>query len=141
MLEGAGEIDAIVISTTAPPRLGIAGAVLSRGFAGKLLLEKPISYSVSEARSFRSSADGRLGDIRIDYNRRAAAFYREIREAVESGRIGPLRAIEYNRPCKLNMKASHQIDLVNWLLAVRPLAVRAELEEVSAVDHLSLIHI
>lgn len=130
-------IDAIVISTTAPPRVAISRSILSTDYSGCLLLEKPISTSVVEARSLREQVYSRnMQDcLRVDYNRRAADFYRWIKRTIQAGELGSPLKIEYNRPCKINMKASHQIDLVNWLLNAQPVSVNAQLDQFSQVDH------
>ena len=130
------EPEVTLVSTHAPSHVGIAKEIVHNRFSECLLIEKPISNSVSEADSLIDfiRLQGWTGRIAVDFGRRCSELYNKARNIIASGELGPLVSIEYLRPCKLSMKGMHYIDLANWFMDAKPIRVSGELDEHSAVD-------
>jgi predicted dehydrogenase len=131
------EFDAVHIVTPAPSHVAIAKSIVESGFAGALLIEKPLSNSIAEAEGLLKLMQdldwkGRAG---IDFHRRCSNLYSGVERRIRSGEYGRLIGIEYSRPCKLSMNGSHFVDLANWFMGSPATSVSAELEKHSSIDH------
>jgi predicted dehydrogenase len=129
--------EAVVIATPAPSHVSVAAALVEAGFAGSLLIEKPLSNSLREAERLRPLLEqaGFRGRVAVDFHRRCSALYSGVKKRISSGELGALRHVEYSRACKLSMNGAHFADLANWYVGARPASVSCRLEEHSAVDH------
>ncbi|MBM3299934.1 MAG: Gfo/Idh/MocA family oxidoreductase [Deltaproteobacteria bacterium] len=131
------EIAVILISTTAPAHVSIAESLISSGYCGHILIEKPISNSLVQATRLADLVQttnwpGRIG---VNFSRRCSALYSQVKETIGSGELGRLLRMEYHQPCKISMKGSHYVDLANWFLVSEPSRVSARLDRFSVVDH------
>ena len=130
------DVDVVVVSTTAPSHVSISENVIASGFSEHLLVEKPISNSLGEARRLAGMiADtGWQGVVRVNFNRRCSELYSRVYELVHSGELGQLVQAVYRVPCKISMTGSHYIDLINWFMGSEPSRVSARLDKFSRVD-------
>jgi predicted dehydrogenase len=128
--------DLVYIAATAPAHVPLAEVVLSAGFSGRLLIEKPIATSLRAAEALHTRVVAlSAGDrVAVNFNRRCSWIYQSAKAVIESGELGRLRHIDYKRSMKLSMKGSHYIDLINWYLGARPKKVTARLANRSSVD-------
>ena len=131
------EMDAIVISTTAPSHVTIACDIINSNQCDVILIEKPISTSIAESRSLQQFIkdkgwNGRLG---IDYQRRCSLMYQELRKIILNGELGRLVEINVNRVGTLSMNGSHFVDLAQFFTQSTPLLVQAKLCKDSLPDY------
>lgn len=134
---GAVHADLLIISTTAPSHVDLVRRAIGSGRCGRVLVEKPISNDLDAARELSSFLDseGRLGDVYVDFTRRASNLYRDARDWAHSGIIGEAQSIEYNYPVKLSMDGSHFFDLANWIFGEKAISIQATLDTFSDIDH------
>lgn len=130
-------MDAILVSTTAPSHVEIAKNIIESGFLGAILVEKPISTSVNEARSLLKIINKKAwkGKIGVDYSRRCSAMYCEINRLISSGDLGRLVKVQVNRSGRISMNGSHFIDLAVFLTHSKPSRVSARLSSHSTRDY------
>ncbi len=135
-LDDLNDMDVMFIATTAPEHVSMTKRLLDLGFRKSILVEKPISTSIVEARSLQQTIrdSNWRGKIGVDFNRRYAPIYSRVKAIVTSSELGRLVHVQYNRKCKLSMKGSHYIDLATWFIASKPVAVSAQLEKESVID-------
>lgn len=132
------EMDAIIVSSTASFHVSITKSILEKGFSGAILIEKPISTSVIEAKSLlkamsKTNLKSKLG---VDYGRRCSSMYCEIDNLINSGKLGNLLEIKVKLPGKkISMNGSHFIDLAIFLTHSQPSQVFANFSNVSTLDH------
>lgn len=132
------ETDVVVVSSTAPSHVSNCLSIISNKFARTILVEKPISTNLPEARTLlentrpSSWTDGSIG---VDFVRRCSRLYNDVREVIVSGELGPVAQAVYSRPVKVSMTGSHYIDLANWLIGTAPIGVTADLDRASTIDH------
>jgi len=132
----AFEPDVVLVSTTAAAHVPISLELVEAGFGGALLIEKPLASNVAAARDLQEAADAWEGSAAVDFQRRCSRMYAETAALLASGELGPVRSIRYStkKPEMLSMKASHHIDLANWLAGSPPTQVSAALAGDSDVD-------
>jgi predicted dehydrogenase len=127
-------IDAVLVAT--PPESHCAlGAEALRGGA-HLLMEKPLALQPSEARSLVALAREAGRQVWVGFNRRFRPGYRGLRDRLAALPAGRLRALEFDlhtdprrwnavsratvepehRGGLIDDLASHQLDLVPWLV-------------------------
>jgi predicted dehydrogenase len=128
------DVDAVVIATTHDQLAGIALAAVE---AGKhVLVEKPAGRSVEEVRPIAEAARKHRRIVKVGFNHRFHPGFRQAREIVDRGAIGPLMWIRarYGHGGRLGMEqewrcdpklsgggeaidqGSHLIDLSRWFL-------------------------
>jgi len=129
--------DAFFVATPAPAHVAGVRAIIEGGFSGPILIEKPVSNSVSEVDGLLDwiSSTGWRGRAAVDFHRRCAGIYHELHRHVRSGELGAVVGMEFVRPCKLSMNGAHFADLGNWYAGSAPVSVKAELQEHSTIDH------
>jgi predicted dehydrogenase len=135
--------DAVLISSSPESHCAVAEEALRGG--AHVLLEKPMVLQISEARVLLDLARSRNRQIWVGFNRRFRPAYLELRERLqrEPGRTvrstrfelhsDPLGwnpvASHLSEPDRsaalLQDIASHQLDLIPWLLRRAPIRVRA----------------
>lgn len=132
----AYEPEVVLVSTTAAGHVPIALELIEAGFQGALLIEKPLASKVAAARDLQEATDAWSGSAAVDFQRRCSRMYAEAAALLASGELGPVRSIRYStkKAEMLSMKASHHIDLANWLAGSPPAQVSAMLAGDSDVD-------
>ena len=133
----AGVPDVIVVSTTAPSHVSTAIEIIDAGYAGHILLEKPISTSIGEGKRLLKyiGERGWSGAVAVNFSRRCSAFFSQAYEIIQSGELGRLVFAEYRRPVQISMNGSHFFDLMNWFSGVNVSQVSAQLDCLPLVDH------
>jgi len=137
------EIDAVLVTTNDPHHVAPTVAALR---AGKhVLVEKPLCQSVAEAKLMIREARDSAGIFMIGFELRGVPVFRRLKQFAEEKRIGDIRighAFDnvsvggnyfYHDPAKqksfyktlLLQKASHSLDLLNWLMGSHPVKVYA----------------
>lgn len=126
-----------VVATTAPSHVAIVKEIISTSAAKFVLVEKPISTNLGEARQLRAmlNSNNWPGTVGVDFNRRCSGLYAHAREIIHSGELGGLVRIVYSRPCKVSMKGAHYIDMANWIIDSTAMKVTANLDDNSTIDH------
>ncbi|MFC7217568.1 Gfo/Idh/MocA family oxidoreductase [Streptomyces polyrhachis] len=126
-LIGADDVDAVLVASWGPTH---AEHVLAAVAAAKpVLCEKPLATTVADCRRIMA-AEQRLGRrlVQVGFMRRYDPGYREVKRAVEDGRIGrPLlmhcahrnrsAPLAYTTEMAAQDSAVHEIDAARWLLA------------------------
>ena len=133
------QLDAVYIATPDPLHTPFAIAALKRGV--HILLEKPMTMSLREAKAILETAkqSGALGTLRFG-NRYSPPFLK-IKEAIERGDVGEAVAVHARLNDRIYVPTemiswadqttpawflmSHLLDLVWWLLRKRPRRVSA----------------
>lgn len=142
--------------THAHAELGLAA--LERGM--HLFLEKPIATSVEDGVRLVEAAEAAGTVAAVGFNHRYHPLHRRARELLEAGALGSVRAIQtaFCQPLAardltawrgaratgggvLLDLASHQIDLVRWLLADEIESVGAEIESGASEDDTARIEL
>jgi predicted dehydrogenase len=112
-----------------------------------LVLEKPISASIDECRSITRLAQEKGRLVQVCHVLRFTAFWRKVKEIVDSGRIGRVihydhsenvaywhmghsfvRGLYKNKETSSPMilaKCCHDLDLMTWILKDKPLMVQS----------------
>ena len=131
-----GTMDQLHVRTTLP--------LLKAGY--HVLLEKPIATSQEELLSLYEAAKQYKRTVMICHVLRYAPFYRQIREVIDSGKIGDVvhiqtnehvsyhhmavayirgkwNSIENGGSSMLMAKCSHDLDLISWFSGSRPTKV------------------
>src|SRR5262249_53643406 len=90
----AANLDFIDIATPPLYHAAIADAALSAGL--HVLCEKPLTFTVNEARSLLNHAQTAEHVLYPCHNYKHAPMIKKIREIVRSGRIGKVRAVALN---------------------------------------------
>jgi len=120
-------------------------AALKKGY--HLVLEKPISPSLDECRAIAAMAEKERRKIQVCHVLRFTAFWRKIKELVDSGQIG--RVIHYDHSENVSYwhfghsyvrgnykneassspvilaKSCHDLDLMYWVIGDKPLSVQS----------------
>lgn len=133
------DLDAVLICTPTESHALIALAALRQGL--HVLVEKPMATNVQDARAIVETSLDADRAVVVGFNRRFRRTYRELRHNLAARPTGPDRirfvfqadASRWDRfpeadaPTILNDVASHQLDLIPWLVG-RPIEeVRARL--------------
>jgi predicted dehydrogenase len=136
-------LDAVLIATPPETHCALGAEVLRRG--AHLLMEKPLALQPSEAASLVALARERNRQIWVGFNRRFRAGYRSLRRRLAELPPGRLRGLEFDlhtNPLRWNAiarsqvdpeqrggliddLASHQLDLIPWLMQRPVESVRA----------------
>ncbi|HKU61334.1 MAG TPA: Gfo/Idh/MocA family oxidoreductase [Gemmatimonadales bacterium] len=142
-LPDAGSLDAVLVATPPASHCPLGAEVLRRG--AHLLMEKPLALQPGEAGSLVALARETRRQIWVGFNRRFRGGYRTLRRRLGQLPPGRLRSVEFDlhtdprrwdavtrsnaepeqRGGLLDDLASHQLDLVPWLLQRPVEAVRA----------------
>lgn len=128
--------DLVIIATSLPAHFEIARAAIKRG-VGAIVLEKPITETVSEARALLQLARKHRIRIWVNFERRYHPGYRRVKKIVDGGELGKLRGIHgrvLTGPVgeiapdsgPLLHDAVHWIDLLLWLIG-RPEKIEARM--------------
>lgn len=77
-----------------------------------VVIEKPIAMSISEAAKIKALARANNINIFVNYIRRVNPFFVELKNIVNSGRLGKVELVKINYTGGLYKNASHFIDLM-----------------------------
>ncbi|HTK45159.1 MAG TPA: Gfo/Idh/MocA family oxidoreductase, partial [Patescibacteria group bacterium] len=88
---GDPSVDAVVIASSTPTHVELLRAAVLAG--KKVLCEKPIDLDLARIDACWEEIKGRAPFVMLGFNRRFDPSFREMRERVRSGEIGPLRAL------------------------------------------------
>ncbi len=150
---GAGPLDAVLLATPADSHCSLGAEVLRRG--AHLLVEKPLALDPSEAVSLLTLAREGRRQVWVGFNRRFRPGYSALRRRLRAVpperyrrivfdlRTDPSRWDAVSRPAAdpehggglLDDLASHQLDLLPWLLArpVEAVSARYQRRDPAAV--------
>jgi predicted dehydrogenase len=136
------EVDAIYVAT---PNALHKEAVLAAAQAGKhVLCEKPFALTVSDAREMEAACRDAGVILRVAFQIRLEAMLHRVREIVQSGALGELRSIAFERAAPVGKKAAWRsdprqagilFDVATHLLDLIPWITRMRYREVFAVSH------
>lgn len=141
MLEGE-PLDGVIIASPNHCHLDnlreLAGATLP------VLLEKPLDASWEKIRAVVAFARAYAGPIVVCHGMRYAPLFRRAKELIDHGAIGKVRSVRFTQNCyygngmfhnwrrerskggtMMIEKATHDLDLMQWLLAAKPVSVFA----------------
>jgi len=127
-------LDAVLIATPPESHCALGAEALRRGT--HLLVEKPLALQQAEAVSLLALADKAGRQVWVGFNRRFRSAYAKLRRLLEELPAGRIRGLEFDlhtdprrwdaitRPTSdpedrgglIDDLASHQLDLVPWLL-------------------------
>lgn len=133
-LPDIGAIDAALIATPPDTHCALGAEVLRRG--AHLLVEKPLALHQAEAASLLALARAASRQVWLGFNRRFRPGYLELRRRLGALPAGRIRSVEFDlhtdprrwdaiarltsdpesRGGLLDDLASHQLDLIPWLL-------------------------
>ena len=128
------EIHAVVIATSSSSHRDLTLRALA---AGKhVFVEKPLADTIEDAAAIVNAAKNSNLVVQVGFCERFNPHYMEARAAVQSGRLGKIRAIYSSRIapyewCDPSWKlgvldtAVHNLDLALWILGMKPLDVLA----------------
>lgn len=142
-LPDLGALDAVLVATPPESHCALGAEVLRRG--AHLLMEKPLALQPTEAASLVTLAREARRQIWVGYNRRFRPAYRRLRGRLDDLPPGRIRRLEFDlhtdprkwdavarssadpeqRGGLIDDLASHQLDLVPWLLQRPVESVRA----------------
>lgn len=123
------EADAYVICTTADHHVPTAMTLLDGG-ARRLVIEKPLSQSVLEARKLKARADELGARVIVNHGRRYCANTQELKKLDGSGSTGTLRCITIKTGGgALGCVGTHWIDLCNNLMGGMPDKIFANISQ------------
>jgi predicted dehydrogenase len=135
------DVDAVLVATNDPHHVEPTIAALR---AGKhVMVEKPLCQTVADAQRIIDEARQAAGIFMIGFELRQVSVFRRMKEIAEDGQIGDVRighAFDnvsvggdyfYHDPSRqrafyrslLLQKASHSLDLLNWLMGSHPVKV------------------
>jgi predicted dehydrogenase len=127
MLRECGPLDLVSVATTAPNHLKLARLAVSAGVS-KILIEKPISVSLKDARFFINECKAARVQVAVNYSRRWMPEYLAMKRCIKAGLIGEPRQISVVvGQGELAMHASHYFDLCCFLLADHPITAYGRL--------------
>ena len=128
------EPELVLVSTTAPGHVPVALAVLGAGYAGALLVEKPLASNVAAARALTKAAHRTRAAV--CFQRRCSSMYTDAIAAARE--LGPVRAvaISSSSPEPVSMSGSHEIDLAGWFAGASPTSVSSRLAATAGLSRL-----
>jgi myo-inositol 2-dehydrogenase / D-chiro-inositol 1-dehydrogenase len=88
---GDPSVDAVVIASATPTHIDLIRRSVAAG--KKVLCEKPIDLDLGAIDRCWADIEGRAPFVMVGFNRRFDPSFREVRERVAAGEIGPLRAL------------------------------------------------
>ncbi len=112
--------DVLVVATSTESHLQVIQEALSLGMHGLILCEKPLAYSLDEAKKIVDLCESARVQLLVNYIRRADPGINEIKRSIDSGEIsGPFKAVVWYSKGLLH-NGSHFFDLiVFWFGSVR----------------------
>lgn len=131
LFECAADFDVVAIATTAQAHYPLAMHAMERGVR-RLLVEKPVTTSVADARNLSEQAASRGVIVAVDHTRRWIRSTHGLRRLLRSGAIGKPRSIHfYFGRGGLAMIGTHLVDLARFIFGEDLTSVRGELDNVN----------
>lgn len=142
------DIDAVVIATPLGSHVAFAQAALERG--KHVLVEKPLAPTVREAEALGELAARQDRRLMVDHTFVYTGAVRKIRTLIDAGELGDLLYLDSVR---VNLGlfqydtnviwdlAPHDLSIMDYLIAQRPVAVSADGGRVGTFEHESIAYI
>lgn len=131
----AAELDAVAICTTADSHAALARELIAAGKT-RLVIEKPLSQSVTDAEALAELARHSGVRIIVNHGRRYCANTRQLKAMDGSADTGSLRSVVIKMGGgSLGCVGTHWIDLCNNLFEATPQRVFAALSEESPANN------
>ena len=115
-----------VLSLCTPPegRAGLAGALLDVHRPRVLICEKPLELTAAARQRLVDTCTDAGVPLLVNYNRRYAGIYRDVRKEVTGGRLGSVTSITVTAPNRLWSIGSHAVNLLLFFAGEAPAAYR-----------------
>lgn len=120
-------LDGCTVSTWAPAREEHVTAAIKAGVRN-ILIEKPLALTMAAALRMKAAADAAGVRLFVNFQRRYGLPFEKAREAVRSGRLGRISAVELMQPCGNALDfGPHFVNMALYLLgeAAEPLEILA----------------
>jgi predicted dehydrogenase len=142
------DIDAVVVATPLSTHVAFARAALERG--KHVLVEKPLAPTVRDAELLGELADRNGLRLMVDHTFVYTGAVRKIRTLIDAGELGDLLYLDSVR---VNLGlfqydtnviwdlAPHDLSIMDYLIAQRPVAVSADGGRVGTFEHESIAYI
>lgn len=114
-------IDIVSIATPTPLHAGIALAAVEAGVKA-IFLEKPVAGSLADAERVIAACAGAGIPLAVNHTRRGDNLYRQAKQLIDDGVIGPLHSIVIHAASQLMWNGTHAFDLANYFNGDRPAA-------------------
>jgi len=147
LLDDAG-IDAVVIATPIDTHYPFAAAAIERG--KHVLVEKPLAGSRAHAEALVELADKRGVRLMVDHTFVYNGAVRRIRSLIDAGDLGELLYLDSVR-VNLGLLqhdsnviwdlATHDLSIMDYLIAARPVAVSADGTAAAGFDHENVAYV
>jgi predicted dehydrogenase len=125
LVEGAGDLDAVVVATPEPEHRAAVEAAAARGCA--VFVEKPIASNLRDADAMIEACEAAAAPLMVGHILHHDSAYVAMRQAVEEGRLGQLMTAYARRNATIQeghrlggrtsvvqYLAVHDIDLLLW---------------------------
>lgn len=138
----AEELDGVLVGTNCNTHTHFAQLVLERGIP--LFLEKPVAVSRKEVARLERLADEAKAPVVVSFPLRVTRIVQEVRKIIDSGAIGKVEQVQAFNDVPYGFvyfhdwyrdesvshglflqKATHDIDVINYLIGEKPLRVCA----------------
>lgn len=114
LIENA-EADLAIIATTAPSHHDLVVNLAHAGIK-KILCEKPLACSISEAESMILAAEQNGCLLAVNHQRRFMGQYQTVKQVIDSGKLGSLRSVTVSAAnMGLSMNGIHFLEAFSWL--------------------------
>lgn len=145
LYDGHPDLDGVAIVTPTNLHREQAVPFLERGIP--VALEKPLSTTMADSEAILAAAAKHRGRILLGFVLRSTPFYRKIHELLSGSAIGRVLTVQADELVSLGVtsiltrgawrrrseysggvmmeKSSHDMDLLNWLVGSRPVAVNS----------------
>lgn len=145
LLARHADLDGVVICTPNHLHAEIAVPCLERGIP--VALEKPMCTTLADCERVLETARARQGRLLIGFVLRSSPYYRKIHAMIASGAIGRVLTVQADELASFGVssvicrggwrrhtrfsggsmmeKSSHDLDMLNWLIGSRPVALSA----------------
>ena len=141
------ELDAVIIASPTMTHLPLALAAIERGLA--VLVEKPLAATPAEADTIVTAANQRGVPLQVGHVERFNPAVLELGRLLDAGWLSTVYAITSRRGGPLPARirdvgvtidlATHDVDILCWVAAERPVRVTAETAQRVHQDHEDLL--
>lgn len=117
-----GDIKPDVISLSTPPegRAALVEKILAAHVPRVLICEKPLEMTPDQRQEIVDMCAKRGVTLLVNYNRRYAVVYRKVKDLLDSGELGPLRAITVQASNRLWSIGSHAVNILLYFAGETP---------------------
>ena len=144
---GEAELDAVVIASPTTTHLPLALSAIDRGIA--VLVEKPLAATPDEADQIVIASAGSGVPVQVGHVERFNPAVLELGRLLDAGWLSTVYAITSRRGGPLPARirdvgvtidlATHDVDILSWVAAERPVRVTAETAQRVHQDHEDLL--